>query len=267
MRRILTAAILVPVLWCVIKLTPPWGFLLLVAACTGLTSWECYGLLESRGLRPFKLLGTLACLALPWSFFRGTESGAVLLAITVCATVGALFTRSDPAAMLETSLGTLFPVLFVGLTLAFPVRLRMLPEERGRDLLLLLLVCTAFSDTAAYYFGSAWGRHRMAPNVSPKKSWEGAAGGLLASVGGGILAHLWFYQHLPLFHAVVLGLLLGTAGILGDLVESMVKRAAGAKDSSWILPGHGGLLDRADSLLFSGPLLYYYYRVFLEGAS
>lgn len=266
MRRILTAAILVPVLWCVIKLTPPWGFFLLVAAATGLASWELYGLLEAR-FRPFKVLGILACLALPWSFFRGTDAGAVLVAITIVVTVAAMWARTEPSSMLDTSLGTIFPVLLVGLTLAFPVRLRMLPEERGRDLLLLLLVCTAFADTAAYYVGSAWGKHRVAPGVSPKKSWEGVAGGLFASMGGGVLAHLWFYQHLPLLHALALGILLGTAGILGDLVESMVKRAAGAKDSSWILPGHGGLLDRADSLLFSGPVLYYYYRVFLEGTS
>jgi phosphatidate cytidylyltransferase len=145
--------------------------------------------------------------------------------------------------------------------------MRMLPEtERGRDLLILLLVCTAFADTAAYYFGSAFGRKRLAPAVSPGKSWEGVFGGLAASVFGGLLAHFWFYRGLPIVHAVALGILLGASGILGDLAESMIKRAAGAKDSSGLLPGHGGLLDRADSLLFSGPVLYYYYRVFLEGA-
>jgi len=271
MRRILTAAILVPVLWCVIKLAPPWAFFLLVAVSTALCAWECYGLLDGRGARPFRVLGTAACLAVTWSFFSGGvpfDAAAPIVAITILAPVCAMARRGDVSEMLDASWSTVFPVVFVGLTLAFPVKLRMLPEEeRGRDLLILLLVCTAFADTAAYYVGSAWGRRRLFPAVSPKKSWEGAAGGLLASVGGALLAHAWFYRHLPIRHAVALGLLLGASGILGDLAESMIKRAAGAKDSSALLPGHGGLLDRADSLLFSGPVLYYYYRLFLEGAS
>jgi phosphatidate cytidylyltransferase len=271
MRRILTAAILVPVLWCVIKLAPPWAFFLLVAVSTALCAWECYALLERRGARPFRALGTAACIAVTWSFFgawRSFDGSVPIVGVTILATVAAMALRDEVTEMLDASWSTVFPVVFVGLTLAFPMKLRMLPEEeRGRDLLILLLVCTAFADTAAYYVGSAWGRRRMAPAVSPKKSWEGAAGGILASLGGGLLAHFWFYRHLPLGHAAILGVLLGASGILGDLAESMVKRAAGAKDSSGLLPGHGGLLDRADSLLFSGPVLYYYYRLFLEGAS
>ena len=106
----------------------------------------------------------------------------------------------------------------------------------------------------------------MAPRLSPNKSWEGAIGGLAAAIGGGLLAHFWFFQRLPLVHAVVLGLLLGSAGIVGDLVESMIKRAAGAKDSSRLLPGHGGIMDRLDSLMFASPVLYYYYLVVLEGS-
>jgi phosphatidate cytidylyltransferase len=131
-------------------------------------------------------------------------------------------------------------------------------------LLLLVLVCVIFTDVAAYYVGSNLGRHALAPRLSPKKSWEGAVGGLLASVGGAVLAHLWFFQRLPLGHAIALGLILGVAAIMGDLAESLVKRAAGVKDSSSLIPGHGGLLDRADSLLFAGPLLYYYYLWFLK---
>jgi phosphatidate cytidylyltransferase len=268
MRRILTAAVLVPVLWGVIKLTPPWALLLLIAVGTAIAAWECYGLLELRGARPFKVLGILGCLAITWSFFEAGESfhpTLPLLAVTVGALVASMAWRIDPGAMLDASMSTLFPVLFVGLPLAYPLRFRLLPDERGRDFLILLIVCTAFADTAAYYVGRSFGRHRMAPRLSPKKSWEGAAGGIAASAGGGLLAHFWFFQHLPLVHAVVLGILLGATGILGDLAESMVKRAVGAKDSSGMLPGHGGLLDRADSLLFSGPVLYYYYRAFLEG--
>jgi phosphatidate cytidylyltransferase len=106
----------------------------------------------------------------------------------------------------------------------------------------------------------------MAPVVSPKKTWEGAAGGVLGSVAGALVAHAWFFNRLPVGHAVALGVLLCGAGILGDLAESMLKRAAGVKDSSALLPGHGGVLDRVDSLLVAAPVLYYYWGVFLAGA-
>ena len=98
----------------------------------------------------------------------------------------------------------------------------------------------------------------MAPSISPKKTWEGAAGGVVACVGAAVLAHFWFYQRLPLHHALVLGAIIAVSGIVGDLAESMVKRAAGAKDSSALLPGHGGILDRLDSLTFTAPLFFHF---------
>jgi phosphatidate cytidylyltransferase len=174
--------------------------------------------------------------------------------------------RETPDAMLRAASSTLFPVLFVGMTLGTVVGLRVRAGDDGTDTLLLLLVCVICSDTAAYYVGSAIGRHRMAPVLSPRKTWEGAAGGLVASIGGALVAHFWFYQRLSVAHALAIGVLLSVAGVCGDLAESMVKRAAGAKDSSALLPGHGGLLDRVDSLLLAGPAFYYYYRLFLEAS-
>ena len=99
--------------------------------------------------------------------------------------------------------------------------------------------------------------------LSPNKSWEGALAGLTFSLLGALTVQMWFFQRLPLGHALALGLALGVAAILGDLAESMLKRSVGVKDTSRLLPGHGGLLDRLDSLLFAGPLLFYYYRWFL----
>lgn len=266
MTRVLTAAVLLPVLWLAIKRAPPWVFVAVVAVAMLLAAWECYALLSARGVRPMRVVGSLGCLAVTLSFSGGASAVAPALPlalVTMAATVGAMWRRDEPAAMLETASATLFPVLFVGLAFGYPVALRALPGEDGTDLLLLLLVCVMASDTAAYYLGSLFGRRRLSPILSPKKSWEGAVGGVLASVGAALVAHAWFYQRLPLVHAIALGLLLGVAGILGDLAESMVKRAAGAKDSSGVLPGHGGLLDRTDSLLFAGPLLYYYSLRFL----
>ena len=144
--------------------------------------------------------------------------------------------------------------------------MRFIPGEDGEDLLMLLFVCVVLADIAAYYVGRAVGRRRLAPVLSPKKTWAGAVAGVAASMAGALVAQAWFYQRLAPGHALVLGFALGLAAIVGDLAESMVKRSANVKDSSRLLPGHGGLLDRTDSLLFAGPLLFYYYRWFLGGS-
>ena len=136
---------------------------------------------------------------------------------------------------------TVFPIFFVGLPFAYVVGLRAIPGENGSDLLLLALVCVTLSDAGAYYMGRAFGTHPMAPVISPKKTWEGAAGGILGSVIGALIAHFWFFQRLTLTHALILGVVLCAAGIVGDLGESALKRAAGVKDSSALLPGHGGV--------------------------
>jgi len=113
-------------------------------------------------------------------------------------------------------------------------------------------------DTAAYAVGRAFGRTKLMPSVSPGKSLEGAIAGLLASIGGALLARLWFAHYLTALDAVVLGALVGVFGQLGDLVESLLKRDAELKDTSTLIPGHGGVLDRFDSLLFAAPIVYYY---------
>lgn len=265
MIRLVTAAVLLPALWAAIKLAPPAVFeiaVLLVASIAGL---ECYGLLAEA--RPFRWLGLAAGGGLVWSFAQTPPrfEPELPLVLLVLLSLGlAMWRRPEPPDMLRSSVSTVFPVLFVALTLAYLVALRGTAGEDGEDLLLLLFCCVIACDTAAYYAGSTLGRHRMAPRLSPKKSWEGAAAGLVASVLAALLAQLWFYRRLPVAHAVMLGLVLGVAGMAGDLAESMLKRAAGVKDASGLLPGHGGMLDRTDSLLFASPILYYYYRAFLQ---
>jgi phosphatidate cytidylyltransferase len=267
--RLLTAAVLAPLLWVAIKLAPPAAFSAIAAAAILLACWECYAVLERRGARPFKHLGLVAALAITATFTAWfPELDPVLpLVVASAATVGlAMRRRSDPPAMVDAVTSTWLPLVLVALALAHVVRLRFLGED-GPDLLLLLFLCVIAADTCAYYVGRAVGRHKLAPLLSPAKTWEGGVAGLAGSVGGALLAHAWFYQRLPLAHAIVLGVLLGLAGAFGDLSVSMVKRAAQVKDTSSLLPGHGGVLDRMDSLLFAGPLLYYYYQAFLVGAS
>ncbi|HZN54683.1 MAG TPA: phosphatidate cytidylyltransferase [Candidatus Polarisedimenticolaceae bacterium] len=268
MKRIVTAAILGLPAWYVCKRAPFPLFVVAVLVVASMAAWECAGILERRGWRPFPLLAVAGCVALVWGFAGlPPRLGAIsaLTALALAAPALAMLRRDEPAAMLDAAVGSTFPVLFVGLPLAFTVALRAVPGEDGPDLLLLALLCVVFADTAAYYVGSALGSHPMAPTISPKKSWEGAAGGIGGGIVAGLLAHFWFFQRLPLVHAVVLGAVLAVAGMAGDLAESMLKRAGSVKDSSTLLPGHGGLLDRVDSLLVAAPILYYYWRVLLAG--
>lgn len=267
MLRLLSAAILAPLLWASVKLAPPGVFCGLLTVAVVVACCEMYRLLGARGARPFSWLGIVASLAVLWSFtdlWPRFEAVAPITAVIIAACVLAMWLRDNPSEMLDAALFTVFPVILIGLGLGHMIGLRRVPGEAGSDLLILLFICVMFADTAAFYGGTALGRRRMAPRISPKKSWEGAAFGMAGSVGGALLGHLWFYQQLNLAHTLALGLLLGFAAILGDLAQSMIKRAAGAKDSSNLIPGHGGLLDRTDSLLFSAPILYYYFHLFLQ---
>ncbi|HEX7772064.1 MAG TPA: phosphatidate cytidylyltransferase, partial [Pyrinomonadaceae bacterium] len=120
------------------------------------------------------------------------------------------------------------------------------------------------SDTGAYYTGRAIGKRKLAPTISPGKTWEGAVGGVVAALLMAVLAHFWFFRELPLKYMIPLAAIMALLGILGDLAESALKRGAGAKDAANILPGHGGILDRLDSLLFNAPLIYYFARFYFN---
>lgn len=274
-KRLLTAAVGIPVLYLVVKKGPVWFCFALVAVCSALAAREACLLLQTgtrRPLKPLAMLGSVA-VAVPFIYpsLPFVDPGAsfahafALMVVLAAVLLGSALTRSQLVEKVEATIGTLFAVVFVGIPLGFLTGLRaMQNEEMGRDLLVLLLMVIWIGDTAAMYVGAVMGRHPLAPRISPKKTVEGAVAGVVAGIGAALLAHIWWFQRLPVAHAVLIGLLLGVAGIGGDLAESVLKRAAGAKDSSSILPGHGGILDRIDSLLFAGPVLYYYYLAFLQ---
>ena len=152
--------------------------------------------------------------------------------------------------------------LYIGLGLSYFVSLRMLND--GVVWVALALLGTWISDTGAYFVGSRWGRRRLAPAISPKKSWEGVGGGLLSGIVS-VWAIAWLGLGLAHWQGLVLGVVLVAAATIGDLAESVIKRQAGAKDSGALIPGHGGMLDRIDSLLFVAPAVYYA-AVLLAGA-
>ena len=128
----------------------------------------------------------------------------------------------------------------------------------GWQWLLVIMLIVMTNDSAAYYTGSAFGKHRLYPQVSPKKSIEGALGGLVGSIGGTLLARFTFFPQLTLRDAVLTAILIGMLGQTGDLFESLLKRSFGVKDSGNSIPGHGGVLDRLDSIIFAAPAMYYY---------
>ncbi len=136
---------------------------------------------------------------------------------------------------------------------------------QGFDLLVWVFIIVWATDIGAFFAGRAIGGPKLAPSISPVKTWEGVAGGLLAGLLMGTIAHFWFFRELPLKLALPLAAVMTVVGILGDLTESALKRSAGAKDAAKILPGHGGLLDRLDSLLFNAPVIYYFGRIYFSG--
>lgn len=146
--------------------------------------------------------------------------------------------------------------LYLPLLLGFLVQLHAMPD--GRRWVLLVLIMAMACDSAAYFVGTAMGKHRLYPAISPNKSIEGAVGGFVGSVTGAVLIGNWLIPAVSWFDFAVCGALVGVLGQLGDLFESMLKRHAGIKDSGAIFPGHGGMLDRLDSLLFAFPVVYFY---------
>jgi phosphatidate cytidylyltransferase len=143
------------------------------------------------------------------------------------------------------------------------VAVRMGFEQKlSAHLLSFFFLVLMGADTGAYYVGQAIGKHKLAPKVSPGKTWEGIAGGLVVALALAAVAHFWFFRELPLKWALPLAAVMMVLGVLGDLSESALKRSAGAKDAAKILPGHGGVLDRLDSLLFNAPLIYYFARLY-----
>jgi phosphatidate cytidylyltransferase len=157
----------------------------------------------------------------------------------------------------------LLAFLYIPFLLMHLVLLRQTPF--GVQWLFVIMLIVMTNDSAAYYTGSAFGKHRLYPLVSPKKSIEGAVGGLFGSLGGTILAKCTFFPQLTFGDAIVTAVVIGTVGQAGDLFESLLKRCFGVKDSGTLIPGHGGVLDRMDSILFAAPITYYYVIFFFRG--
>lgn len=257
LRRLYTALALIPAVYIIIVHLVPWALTLLLLVVGSIALLELYNLSFSSRISPLLLGVGLAGfgLTLIQSHFSFSSSellvGSALVALaTVSASAVSTTHRWNDALVI------LLGLLYVGFPLSTVVSSRSLPG--GEWLVLFLAVVTWASDTGAYYVGTLWGKHPLLPSISPKKTVEGVLGGLILAVGVALLAQQWFASQLSLMDSLILGLLLTGMGLVGDLFESVIKRRTGVKDSGGILPGHGGMLDRLDSLLFTAPTFYYY---------
>ena len=256
-RRIYTVLVLIPLLYAIIRYLPPLAFSGLVVIAGALALFEFYRLCFSdRGHSWLIGIGLTGFAGLILGAHRPDIIVPTILAILVGIITVPLVSGSPLQESLRDGALTLFGVLYLGLTLGPLSMTRLLPL--GEWLIIFLLMVTWASDTGAYYVGTLYGRTRLAPTISPKKTVEGLVGGLIGAIIVAYAAHWWFLPELSGLDCLVLGILLTITGLWGDLTESAMKRSVGLKDSGGILPGHGGMLDRLDSLLFTAPAFYYY---------
>jgi phosphatidate cytidylyltransferase len=266
--RIIIAVVLLPILYIIIRHAPPLGFFLLVAGGILIGQYEFYRIYYPQNHFPRIIAGLILGFLLVLGFYPGVFSPilgapfAIFTLIIFSAMFFSLFTVHEIKTVLTDSAVMILGVVYVSLLLSYLLLLRDFPG--GEFLILFILGITWLGDAGAYYVGSMIGRHALAPRISPKKTIEGAVGGLAVSVIGSVAAKFWFLPALTLADALRLGLLLGVAGQFGDLVESMWKRSGGVKDSGGLIPAHGGLLDKMDSLIFAAPVFYYYLTLVKE---
>ncbi len=260
-QRILSALVLIPLVIGVVHYGSPVLVFVLVTA-VALIAWsECAALMEGMGIEVFRLSGAGLTLFTVLSFYvKGLAFAWVPVAIAVLFLVTVLI-RDPRQKGLDALTYTFFGVAYTGGLLGFFLLLRELPQ--GAYLIYMVFFIVWAGDSAGYFVGKAIGKHPLAPKISPGKTIEGAIANTLGGVGGAAIANLLFPEPLSLAHCLPAALICGIIGQLGDLFESLLKRSASVKDSGTLIPGHGGVLDRIDSLLFAGPVFYCYYRFFI----
>ena len=256
-KRVITALWGIPLLIAIIWFGGEPTFTGLVAFCGILAILEFYRLVASAKVPPltyFGLIWTLLFILSP-HFDYVLVTPFLLASAVVLPLIWLLLRRRREEAFISWA-WTVAGILYVGWLLSYLVALRGI--EGGRDWVFFALFATFASDTVAFFVGSALGKHKISPHISPGKTWEGAVAGVLGAIIASMLLVIILDLPLSYGQAVLLGLVVSILGQLGDLTESWFKRKMGAKDSGKLLPGHGGILDRIDSVVFAGIVVYYY---------
>jgi phosphatidate cytidylyltransferase len=259
--RILTALVLLPPVIYLIGWASEWLFLLAVLATVERGLYEYFHISRQAGFQSLPVVGYVAgaavCLVQTTAVRRIGELAPVVLVLIILLTAAfALRWTSDLKQYLGAVTTTIFGVLYVAFTLSWLLPLRFSAPATGQKVIFLLFLVVWAGDICAFLVGRSVGRHLLFPRVSPKKTVEGGVAGMVGSLlVAWAFAH-WFWRTTDLKTVFLLAALIAVAGQVGDLVESALKRCAGLKDSAALLPGHGGLLDRIDSLLFGVPVLW-----------
>jgi phosphatidate cytidylyltransferase len=258
--RIISGAALIAVAVAAVWYAPPWLFLLIAELLVVLACQEFAALARASRLPFPTVVSTLAAALTCASFAQGTfgTAGWLTLDLVLMTSLIAIATQSigswrGGGDAVAAASAALFPCLYVGLPLGAMLAIR---ERRGPAVLFLLMSTIIVSDSAQYFVGRAFGRRKLASTISPKKTIEGAYGGFLFGTLVLVVVGAWWLPSVPLAIRILLGLTVVALGMAGDLFESMLKRSAGVKDSSALIPGHGGVLDRIDALLFAAPIYY-----------
>jgi phosphatidate cytidylyltransferase len=262
--RLLTAAVTVPLILYTLFLGPHWAFPALTGFVCSLGAIELFAMVapEHRALRIWGLLASLAVYVTfvigptpeqQTGMTLGLVGGGMLVSLIRVEPIGAASNRMGWAIAGPLYMGALFGTIAL-----------LFQQRHGGEWAVLAMLAGFWSDTGGYFVGRAYGKHKLYEAVSPKKTIEGSIGGAAAALIGGLIAHFWFLPSLPLFDAIVLSILAALAGQAGDLCESLIKRSHAVKDSGTILPGHGGILDRVDALLFSAIVVWAYVVLFTK---
>jgi len=258
MARLLSALLLIPIVLGIVWFLPPIATLLLASLAAVLCVIEYAALAAALSIPVPRPLTAIAAVAACVAVGDGlVPLELVLLGAVLSAGSLAVVSGQPGAGVLPSVAASIFGVCYIGVPLGAVAAIRTLG---GREAVLLLMATIVVSDSAQYYTGRAFGRSPLAPSISPKKTREGAVGGVVFGTAAMILGGRLVFPGTPVLTLALVGLVVVLLGIVGDLFESLLKRSAGVKDSSALIPGHGGILDRIDSWLFAGPAYYLFLR-------
>ena len=262
MKRVISGAVAIPLVVGIVLYGPPWLFFALVSILMLIACHEYFSMISEVGIKGFPILSMVLSFFLLLVFSTDGRFAPEWGLLTLLSLFVAWFVRENNLRIAIDQISfSLLGILYVGGLSGYFLLLSDL--ENGRHLILFLFLVIWAGDSAAYYVGRSKGKKYLALKVSPGKTWEGAYAGVAGNLVAAILSKFWFLQTLSLVHCLIAALICGIIGQFGDLAESLLKRNTGVKDSGTLIPGHGGVLDRIDSLLFAGPALYCYCKLFL----
>jgi phosphatidate cytidylyltransferase len=260
--RILTTAVVAPLLLLLLYFGPAWGWFALVFAASGIGAAELFNMThpDDRVSQTVGVVLTLVVSGVLWRW--GTDARILITLIALLPLAAMILTLArlgDVRTAAMRMAATAFGPLWLGM-LTMLAMLRRDAHDLGPDYVVMTLTFAWLADTGGYFAGRHLGRRKLYEAVSPKKTVEGLLGALLGAIVGALIAHFFYLRSVPLVHALALAVLAGGLGQVGDLGESLLKRSTGVKDSGGIVPGHGGMLDRIDALFVTSALVYLYVR-------